>query len=198
MTEENRDDISEGGADPQNGADSAQDANGATSTEEDFTAFEDEFGDGSELLKARAELDQAQEELARARAETYNVRQEYSNYVRRTREDIAKRKEGAQEEVVELLLPVLDDIEAARAAGELEGGPFAAIADKLEDILSARFGLERFGQAGDVFDPMRHDAVMANVNPNVEETVVSQVLQPGFQVGEKVLRPTKVIVDNPA
>ncbi len=168
------------------------------STDDEFAAFEEDFGDGSELLQLQKKLDEANDELARARAETFNVRQEYGNYVRRSKEESAKRKAEAREEVVEEILPVLDDIEAARAAGDLADGPFAAIADKLEDILDARFGLVQFGKVGDVFDPMYHDALMAQTNEEVTETVIAQVLQPGFKVGERVLRPTKVIVDNPA
>ena len=164
----------------------------------DFTAFEEDFGDGSDLVKLQKELDEAQEDLSRSRAETYNVRQEYGNYVRRSKEEAANRQTAAREDVVEELLPVLDDIEAARAAGELADGPFAAIADKFEEILGGRFGLVQFGAPGEVFDPTLHDALMAQANPNVEEAVIATVLQPGFKVGDRVLRPTKVIVDNPA
>ena len=164
----------------------------------DFTAFEEDFGDGSDLVKLQKELDEAQEERSRSRAETYNVRQEYGNDVRRSKEEAANRQTAAREDVVEELLPVLDDIEAARAAGELADGPFAAIADKFEEILGGRFGLVQFGAPGEVFDPTLHDALMAQANPNVEEAVIATVLQPGFKVGDRVLRPTKVIVDNPA
>lgn len=170
----------------------------AAAEDADFEVFEEDFGDGSALVQLQGELDAVKEELARARAETYNVRQEYANYVRRTKEDAGKRKAEAQEDVVETLLPVLDDVEASRAAGALADGPFAAIADKLEEILASRYGLEQFGAAGDIFDPMLHDALMANSSPDVEVAVINTVLQPGFKVGERVLRPTKVIVDNPA
>ncbi len=164
----------------------------------DFAQFEDDFGDESALVQLQTELDKTKDELARSRAETYNVRQEYSNYVRRTKEEAGRRKAEAQEDVVETLLPVLDDVEASRAAGALADGPFAAIADKLEEILASRYGLEQFGAPGDVFDPMLHDALMANTSPDIEVAVINTVLQPGFKVGERVLRPTKVIVDNPA
>ena len=55
--------------------------------------------------------------------------------------------------------PVLDDIHLARQHGDLESGPFAAIADKLEATLG-RFGLARFGAAGEAFDPTVHEALM--------------------------------------
>ncbi len=137
-----------------------------------------------------------EEDVARVRADTYNVRQEYARYVKRAKaENAAKRREG-QEDAVEALLPVLDDIEAARAAGELEG-PFASIAEKLEDILQTRFGMERFGEEGDLFDPQLHDALMATPSSEVEEPTVKQVLQSGVKIGDRVLRPTKVAVETP-
>ena len=55
--------------------------------------------------------------------------------------------------MLEALLPVLDDIHAAREHGDLDGAPFAAIADKLEATLG-KYGLERFGAKGEEFDPM--------------------------------------------
>ncbi len=138
-----------------------------------------------------------EDDLARARAETYNVRQEYARYVKRAKADsAAKRKEG-QHDAVEALLPVLDDIEAARAAGELTDGPFASIAEKLEDTLQTRFGMERYGEGGDLFDPQLHDALMAAPSSEVEEPTVKQVLQSGVKVGDRVLRPTKVVVETP-
>lgn len=174
-------------------------AEGDTPTEEEaFTAFEEDFGDGSELLKLQEQLEQTRDELARSRAETYNVRQEYGNYVRRSKEEASRRQREAREDVAQVLLPVLDDIEAARAAGELTEGPFASISAKLEDILGSEFSLVSFGEPGDVFDPTLHDALMAQTNPDVTEPTIAQVLQPGFKVADRILRPTKVIVDNPA
>lgn len=195
MTEENT--VDPGSEDPtQHIAQNTSADEGGEDT--DFTAFEEDFGDGSDLVKLQKDLDEARDELSRSRAETYNVRQEYGNYVRRSKEEAANRQAAAREDVVEELLPVLDDIEAARTVGELADGPFAAIADKFEEILGGRFGLVQFGAPGDVFDPTLHDALMAQANPDVEEAVIATVLQPGFKVGERVLRPTKVIVDNPA
>ena len=84
---------------------------------------------------------------------------EYVNYKRRVDRDRAMVQERAVQDVLETLLPVLDDIHAAREHGDLQSGPFAAIADKLEQILG-KFGLTRFGEAGEQFDPSRHEALM--------------------------------------
>ena len=103
---------------------------------------------------------------------------------------------------LEGLLPALDDIHLARQHGDLEGGPFAAIAEKLETAL-ARLGLERYGAVGEVFDPAVHEALMNGVDESGQatETVVSQVLQPGYRMsgaGSRVLRAARVAVVSPA
>ena len=129
---------------------------------------------------------------------------EYVNYKRRVDRDRASVQERAVRDVLETVLPVLDDIQLARAHGDLTEGPFAAIADKLESSL-AKFGLERFGAVGEVFDPMHHEALMHSAwdasNPELPTdattTTVVQVLQPGYRTGDQVLRPARVSVADP-
>ena len=96
-------------------------------------------------------------------------------------------------ELVSALLPVLDDIDAARKAGDLEDGPFAAIATKLEDALGKK-GLTRIGEVGESFDPTVHEAVMQQPTDEVEPDHVSMVLRSGFKVGAKVVRAAQVAV----
>ncbi len=185
------------------GAESTSAPSGTSGTEQsgagdtDFEAFEQDLGEDSVLLQTQKRLEQAEEDLARARADVYNVNQEYGNYVRRSKSEAGQRRGEGQQDAIEALLPVLDDIEAARAAGELTEGPFASIATKLEETLNSRFGLERYGNQGDGFDPQLHDALMAQPNPDVDHPVVGQVLQPGYKINDRILRPTKVLVFNP-
>ena len=72
---------------------------------------------------------------------------EYVNYKRRVDRDREVHRDVAVGSVIEALLPVLDDIHLARQHGDLEGGPFAAIADKLEGVL-AKFGVDAVRRAG--------------------------------------------------
>lgn len=167
----------------------------------DMAAFEaDLVGEDGQAEPAAdaqvAELEQARDDLARARADLYNVRQEYGNYVRRAKEAAGVQRENGQADVAEALISVLDDVDAARQAGELDG-PFAAIATKLEETLASRLGLERYGEAGDPFDPTLHEALMAQSKPDIDHPMVGQVLQAGYRMRERILRPTKVVVDNP-
>ncbi|GAA4399720.1 hypothetical protein GCM10023168_07500 [Fodinibacter luteus] len=130
---------------------------------------------------------------------------EYVNYKRRVDRDRALMQERAVRDVLESVLPVLDDIQAARDHGDLVDGPFAAIADKLEATLG-KYGLERFGGRGEAFDPMQHEALMHTPWPEGDDdlptdaasTTIVTVLQPGYRAGEQVLRPARVAVADPA
>jgi molecular chaperone GrpE len=136
-------------------------------------------------------------------ADLQRLQAEYVNYKRRVDRDRAVVQERAVQSVIEAMLPVLDDIHAAREHGDLEGGPFAAIADKLESTLG-KFGLERYGAAGEEFDPSLHEALMHTAWPadgsltsEGGATTVVQVLQPGYRAGEQVLRAARVAVADP-
>ena len=161
---------------------------------EDGTA-EDE--PASELDLARAQAARLTDELARARADQYNLQQEYQGFVRRSREGAAGHREAGRAAVVEALIPVLDEIELARQHGDLTG-TFATTAGKLETILADKFSLVRFGEVGEPFDPTLHEALMATESDEVDEPSIALVLQPGYRLGEKVVRAARVQVANPA
>ena len=150
----------------------------------------------AELEQARAEAAQAADDLARARADLYNLQQEYQGFVRRSREGAAGHRETGQAAVVEALIPVLDEIELARQHGDLTG-TFETTAGKLEAILADKFGLVRFGEVGEVFDPTIHEALMATESNEVSEPSISLVLQPGYRLGERIVRAARVQVANP-
>ena len=124
---------------------------------------------------------------------------EYVNYKKRVDRDREMHRDLAVASVVEALLPVLDDIHLARQHGDLEGGPFSAIADKLDGILT-KIGVERYGQPGDAFDPNVHEALMhieAELAEGTEGTTVVQVLQPGYRMGQRIIRVARVAVADP-
>lgn len=147
-------------------------------------------GPGSDALAAA-------EALAAERLEDLQrLQAEYVNYRRRVDRDRTVSAELAVLGVIEALMPVLDEIELARQHGELESGPFASIAEKLETTLG-RFGWERYGAAGEPFDPAVHEALMHAESDEVTEPTVSQVLQPGHRVGERIVRAARVAVTAP-
>ena len=124
---------------------------------------------------------------------------EYVNYKKRVDRDRDLARDRGVTQVVEALLPVLDDVHAAREHGDLDGTPFAAIADKLDGILG-RFGVERIGAKGEEFDPAIHEALMhveAELPEDATTTTVVLVILPGFKMVVRVVRPARVSVADP-
>ena len=155
-----------------------------------------DLGDAAPPAGDTVELDAAQAMAAERLEDLQRVQAEYVNYRRRVDRDRALAHELAVAGVVEALLPVLDEVELARQHGELADGPFASIAEKLEQTL-ARFGWERYGAADEPFDPTVHEALMHTESPEVTEPTVTQVLQPGHRVGGRIIRAARVAVTAP-
>ncbi|GLY27090.1 nucleotide exchange factor GrpE [Kineosporia sp. NBRC 101731] len=164
-------------------------------------------GEGEESVTAEeisldgilADLDAARSSAAERLGDLQRLQAEFVNYRRRVDRDRDVAKDTATAGVLEALLPVLDDVHLARQHGDLETGPFAAIAEKLEAVLE-RFGLVRYGEAGEEFDPSVHEALMrteAELAEGTTTTTVVQVLQPGYRSGDRVLRAARVAVADP-
>lgn len=135
-------------------------------------------------------------QLAERTADLQRVQAEYANYRRRVERDRQAVAEQALASVLTGLLPVLDDIDRARSHGESSQG-FQLLADGLDTTLT-KLGLERFGSAGEPFDPMVHEALThAGTSAEVDAPTCSEVYQPGYRVGERVLRPARVAVVDP-
>jgi molecular chaperone GrpE len=134
-------------------------------------------------------------ELAERTADLQRLQAEYANDRRRVDRDRIATQELALAGVISNLLPVLDDIGRAREHGELEGG-FKSVAEALEAIM-AKLGLTRFGSPGDPFDPQHHEALTHGFSAEVSVPTAGQVYQPGYKLGERVLRPARVGVVDP-
>ena len=121
------------------------------------------------------------------------VTAEYANYRKRIERDRVVMVELATGGVLSALLPLLDDVDRARQHGDLVGG-FKGVGEALEATV-AKLGLERYGEPGEAFDPQVHEAVMAtDPDPAASVATCSMVLQPGYRVGGRVLRPARVAV----
>ncbi|MFB4302105.1 nucleotide exchange factor GrpE [Actinomadura sp. NTSP31] len=128
-------------------------------------------------------------------ADLQRLKAEYDNYRKRVERDRVAVREQALGQVLSELLPVLDDIGRARDHDELTGG-FKSVAESLEAV-TGKLGLEKFGEKNEPFDPTVHEALMHSYSADVEETSVVDVLQPGYRIGERVLRPARVAVAEP-
>ena len=135
-------------------------------------------------------------QLAERTADVQRLQAEYANYRKRVDRDRAAVREQAVAGTLTGLLPVLDAINQAREHGELSGG-FKSVADTLQAALG-RLGLVTYGEKGDAFDPKIHEALASSYSPDVTEDTCVEILQPGYQVGDRILRPARVAVAAPA
>ena len=142
-----------------------------------------------------AELDLARQEAAERTADLQRVTAEYANYRRRVDRDRESQAAAARSSVVLELLPILDDLDRARAHGDLTGS-FGAVADKLIATVG-KLGLESTGKVGDHFDPAVHEAVQFGTSTEVIEPTVTTVFRSGYSFGGKLLRPAVVVVTGP-
>ena len=134
-------------------------------------------------------------QIAERTADLQRLQAEYANYRRRVERDREVIRETAVANVLTNLLPVLDDIGRAREHGELEGG-FKSVGEALEATVE-KLGLERFGTAGDPFDPTVHEALTHAHSGEVTEATAVEVFQPGYRIGDRVVRPARVAVAEP-
>lgn len=133
--------------------------------------------------------------LAERTADLQRLQAEYANYRKRVERDRLAVREQALANVLNELVPVLDDIGRAREHGELTGG-FKSVGESLEGI-AFKLGLTPFGESGDPFDPTLHEALMHSYSAEVTEPTAVQILQPGYKVGERIIRPARVAVAEP-
>ncbi|WP_280447188.1 nucleotide exchange factor GrpE [Nocardia cyriacigeorgica] len=134
---------------------------------------------------AEAPVSDAAVELAERTADLQRLTAEYANYRRRVDRDRKAAVDAAKAGVVTELLGVLDDLDRARAHGDLESGPLKSVADKLSDALRKQ-GLEEFGSEGEPFDPTLHEAVQHEGSGH--DPVIGLVMRKGYRFGDRVLR----------
>jgi len=146
-----------------------------------------------EFLKNGVEPDLAAERLA----DLQRLQAEYVNYRKRVERDREANRELVVAEVISGLFPALDDLRLAEIHGDLEEGPMSIIAQKLRAGLE-KFGLTVVGEKGEEFDPHIHEALMQLPSPDVTTQVVADVIQPGYKLGDRLLRAAKVAVSVPA
>ena len=147
-----------------------------------------EVAEDAKLEELKAQLEERTFDLQRLQAE-------YANYRKRVERDRTAVREQAVANVLNELLPILDDIGRARDHDELTGG-FKSVGEALE-AAAGKLGLERFGEKGEPFDPTVHEALLHSYSPDVTETTCVDILQPGYRIGERILRPARVAVAEP-
>lgn len=138
----------------------------------------------------------AEAQLLERTADLQRLQAEYLNYKRRVDRDREQSRTNAIASTLASLLPVLDDVARAREhEGELTGG-FKAVAESFEGTVG-KLGLTSFGAVGDEFDPRIHEALMHSFSEDVSGPTCQAILQVGYSIGERILRPARVAVAEP-
>ena len=140
--------------------------------------------------------DQIIDPVATLTSDLQRLQAEYANYRKRIERDRSLAHDMAIGAVLTELLALLDDVDRAEQHGELTGG-FKAIADQLNSI-TARIGLEKYGTEGQAFDPQIHEALMHDTSADVAVPTATKILQSGYKYKERILRPARVAVTDPA
>jgi molecular chaperone GrpE len=147
----------------------------------------------------RALLDEAERDLvAEMRNDMLRAQAELVNFRTRVERDRAANREAVIAEVLRSLLPAIDDLARAEAHGDLvEGSPLALVAQKLRGTFE-KYGLKPVGEKGEPFDPAFHEAVVQLPTPGATENTIADVIELGYVLGDRLVRPAKVAVSVPA
>ncbi|MET3452135.1 nucleotide exchange factor GrpE [Curtobacterium sp. 1544] len=135
--------------------------------------------------------------VAEMRADMLRAQAELVNFRKRVERDREANREVAIAEVVRALLPALDDLTRAEAHGDLAEGPMQVIGQKIRGGFE-KFKLVQIGEKGESFDPNIHEAIVQLPTPGATGQTVADVVEPGYKLGERVLRAAKVAVAVPA
>lgn len=168
----------------------------AANAEQQASEEQPEAGSGSELDALKAQLQEHQDQALRAQAEMQNVR-------RRAELDVEKAHKFALEKFVKELLPVADSLEKAveSTEGQEESGELvASIRQGAEMTLGLflgslqKFNVEQLNPVGEPFDPQQHEAMSMVPAPDAEPNSVVAVVQKGYLLNGRVVRPAMVVV----
>lgn len=156
-------------------------------------ASESELSEEDLSLLQEAERDlvaEYRDRAARAEAELQNFRT-------RVERDRQANREAVIAEVIRSLLPVMDDLDRAEAHGDLAGTPLELVAQKLRSSFE-RYGVKPVGEVGEAFDPAIHEAMVRLPEAGAVGETVADVIEGGYTLGERLIRPAKVAVKVPA
>lgn len=171
---------------------SASDAGAAGSGDAAADDASDAAQQGDDTLtplgKAKQEAAEYLEALQRERAE-------FINYRNRAQKEQERFRQHGIIDVLTALLPALDDIDRIREHSEMDDS-FKAVSAKIDKAFE-KFGVEKFGEKGEEFDPTRHDAILHRPDPNADKEIVDTVVEAGYRIGDRVIRAARVVVASP-
>ena len=149
--------------------------------------------DVAELMKR---LEEAEAKVAEHRDGWQRAQAEFVNYKNRIQRDQETSRANMKGDIIQKLLPVLDDLELAlknRPADDAWAGGIELIAHKFQSVLESE-GVKRIEAEGKPFDPNFHEAISHEPNGEVPSEHVIAVVRNGYVIGERVIRPAMVRV----
>ena len=175
-------------------ADSAATAANAASSEsqENGDAADGATQDGEDTLTP---LGQAKKEAAEYLEALQRERAEFINFRNRSQTEQERFRQHGIIDVLTALLPALDDIDRIREHSEMDES-FKAVSAKIDKAFE-KFGVEKFGEKGEDFDPTKHDAILHKPDPQAEKETVDTVVEAGYRIGDRVIRAARVVVASP-
>ena len=160
--------------------------------------------DEAEVVEEDDEVAQLEAQLAEAKAKKeaadylealQRERAEFINYRNRTQKEQERFRQHGIIDVLTALLPALDDIDRIREHSEMDDS-FKAVATKIDKAFE-KFGVEKFGEKGEDFDPTKHDAILHKPDADAEKETVDTVGEAGYRIGDRVIRAARVVVASP-
>lgn len=175
-------------------ADSAATAANAASSEsqENGDAADGATQDGEDTLTP---LGRAKKEAAEYLEALQRERAEFINFRNRSQKEQERFRQHGIIDVLTALLPALDDIDRIREHSEMDES-FKAVSAKIDKAFE-KFGVEKFGEKGEDFDPTKHDAILHKPDPQAEKETVDTVVEAGYRIGDRVIRAARVVVASP-
>ena len=168
-------------------------ANAASSeSQENGDAADSATQDGEDTLTP---LGQAKKEAAEYLEALQRERAEFINFRNRSQKEQERFRQHGIIDVLTALLPALDDIDRIREHSEM-GESFKAVSTKIDKAFE-KFGVEKFGEKGEDFDPTKHDAILHKPDPQAEKETVDTVVEAGYRIGDRVIRAARVVVASP-
>ena len=172
-------------------ADSAATAANAASSESQENG-DGATQDGEDTLTP---LGQAKKEAAEYLEALQRERAEFINFRNRSQKEQERFRQHGIIDVLTALLPALDDIDRIREHSEMDES-FKAVSAKIDKAFE-KFGVEKFGEKGEDFDPTKHDAILHKPDPQAEKETVDTVVEAGYRIGDRVIRAARVVVASP-
>ncbi len=193
------DDLS-GQAAPSDAVDAAEDSAAAdVPAAQEAAAAESAQGESADSTESADEtltpLGQAKKEAAEYLEALQRERAEFINFRNRAQKEQDRFRQHGIIDVLTALLPALDDIDRIREHSEMDDS-FKAVSSKIDKAFE-KFGVEKFGEKGEDFDPTKHDAILHKPDPQAEKETVDTVVEAGYRIGDRVIRAARVVVASP-